>query len=431
MRAKISKRSVDAVQPVPGRDVLLFDTEIAGFAVKITPGGARIYLLQYEITGRKRRFRIGRHGELTAEEARVRARRLRVQIADGIDPFADRLRDQEIPNVAALGERYMAEHAAIHKRPSSASEDRRNLDNHVVPLLGSLKTSAVTSADVARMVRSIAAGETARDEKTGKHGRRIVRGGRGSANRTLSLLSKMMSLSEEWGHRPRGSNPCAGVKRFAENKRQRFLSGDELSRLGQAFTVAERDGIETPAVLAALRLLLFTGCRLSEVRTLRWSYLDLERAIINLPTSKTGPKTVYLAAPALQILVGLGRPEGLVGDAFVFPGRRARRGRTGAGDTGNDTAGARPIEDLRGPWQRIRLAAGMPELRMHDLRHSYASMGAAGGLSLQLIGGLLGHAAIRTTERYAHLVDVAQREAAERIGADLARAIGRAPAREG
>lgn len=425
MRAKISKRSVDALQPAPGKDVLMFDTEIAGFAVKITPSGGRTYLLQYEIAGRKRRYRIGRHGELTADEARVRARRLRVRIADGVDPFADRLRDRAIPDVAALGARYMAEHASVHKRPSSAAEDRRNLANHIAPLLGELKTSAVTPEDVARMVRSIAAGETARDEKTGKHGRRIVRGGRGAANRTLALFSKMMSLAEEWGHRPRGSNPCAGVKHFAENKRQRFLSGDELARLGQALAAAELAGLETPAVLAALRLLLFTGCRLAEIRTLRWSYLDLDRAIINLPTSKTGPKTVYLPAPALQVLTGLDRPPPGA-DAFVFPGRRAR---PRPGDTGSDTGAARPIEDLRGPWGRIRRAAGMPDLRLHDLRHTFASVGAAGGLSLQLIGGLLGHAAIRTTERYAHLVDAAARSAAERIAADLARAIAAPPRR--
>jgi integrase len=242
----------------------------------------------------------------------------------------------------------------------------------------------------------------------------------------------MMTLAEEWGCRPRGSNPCTGTKRFTENQRQRFLGGDELARLGQAFAGAERDGTETPAALAALRLLLFTGCRLAEVRTLRWSYIDVERAMINLPDSKTGPKTVYLSAPALQVLAGLARPEGAGAETFVFPGRR-RLGQSTPGDTAADTgrvtAGMRPVEDLRGPWQRVRNAAGMPELRMHDLRHTFASMGAAGGLSLQLIGGLLGHTTVRTTERYAHLVNVAQREAAERIGDGLARAIGAPPTR--
>lgn len=415
MRGRITKRSVEAVQPATGRDTFLFDTEIAGFAVKVTPEGSRIYLLQYEHAGRKRRYRIGRHGELTAEEARDRARRLRVQVADGIDPFAERARDRAIPNVADLGERYMAEHAAVHKRPSSAAEDRRNLDNHIVPMLGGLKTSAVTTEDVARMVRAIAAGETARDEKT-EHGRRIVRGGKVAANRARALLSTMMNLAETWGYRPRGSNPCNGTKRFAEEKRQQFLGGNELARLGQALADAERDGSETPAAIAALRLLLFTGCRLSEVRTLKWSYVDMERAMLNLPTSKTGAKPVFLPAPALQVLAALERPENGA-DGFLFPALRHRRRGAGAITT------ERPIEDLRGPWQRIRAAADMPGLRMHDLRHTFASMGAAGGLSLQLIGGLLGHASIRTTQRYAHLVDAAQREAVERIGADLSEAM--------
>jgi integrase len=422
LRGKITKRSVEAVQPVAGKDVLLFDTEITGFAAKVTSEGSRIYLLQYEHAGRKRRYRIGRHGELTAEQARDRARRLRLQIADGIDPFAERARDRAIPNVSALGERYMTEHAAIHKRASSAAEDRRNFDNHIVPLLGHLRTSAVTSEDVARMVRGIAAGDTARDEKT-EHGRRIVRGGKIAANRARALLSTMMNMAQSWGYRPRGSNPCPGARRFAEERRQRFLTGDELARLGQALAAAERDGAESPAAITALRLLLFTGCRLSEVRTLKWSYVDLDRAMLNLPTSKTGAKPVFLSAPALQALAALDRPEGGA-DGYVFPASRRRR----LGDTAADTAGGmRPIEDLHGPWQRIRLSAGMPELRMHDLRHTFASMGAAGGLSLQLIGGLLGHASVRTTQRYAHLVDAAQRDGVERIGADLARAVDGKP----
>jgi integrase len=428
MRGRITRRSVEAVQPVEGKDVLLFDTEIAGFAVRVTPEGSRIYLLQYEVAGRKRRYRIGKHGEMTAEEARERARRLKVQVSDGLDPFAEREKDRVIPDVAALGERYMAEHALVHKRASSAAEDRRNLDNHIVPLLGHLKASAVTAEDVARMVRSIAAGDTARDEKT-EHGRRIVKGGKIAANRTRALLSTMLNLAETWGYRPRNSNPCASARRFLEEKRQRFLTGDELARLGRTIAAAESEGLdraagenrparkvrENPATIAAIRLLLFTGCRLSEIRTLKWSHVDTERAMLNLPTSKTGAKPVFLSAPALQVLAGLRRPEDGT-DAFVFSALRQRRR--------GEPKAARPIEDLRGAWERIREAAGLPELRLHDLRHTFASIGAAGGLSLQLIGGLLGHSSIRTTQRYAHLVDEAQRDAVERIGTDLARAVG-------
>jgi integrase len=438
VRIKITKRSVDAMQPIEGKDVLIFDTEIAGFVCKLTPTrkdgqgaeqeGSRTYLLQYKTPeGRTRRYRIGKHGEMTAEQARERARRLRVQVSDGVDPFAERTRQREIPTVADLGKRYMAEHALVHKRASSAAEDGRNLDNHIVPLLGHLKASAVTAEDVARMVRSIAAGDTARDEKT-EHGRRIVKGGKIAANRARALLSTMMNLAETWGYRPGNSNPCGGARRFLEEKRQRFLTGDELARLGRTLAAAETEGLdrpagenspvrkikENPATIAAIRLLLFTGCRLSEIRTLRWSHVDSERAMLNLPTSKTGAKPVFLSAPALQVLAGLKRPQDGT-DAFVFSALRRRRR--------DEPKTARPIEDLRGAWERVREAAGMPELRLHDLRHTFASMGAAGGLSLQLIGGLLGHSSIRTTQRYAHLVDEAQRDAVERIGTDLARAV--------
>ncbi len=360
IRSRITKRSVEAVQPIEGKDVLLFDTQIADFAVRVTPEGSRIYLLQYEVAGRKRRYRIGKHGEMTAEEARERARRFRVQVSNGHDPFAEREEDRAIRDVAALGERYMTEHALVHKRASSAAEDRRNLDNHIVPLLGHLKASAVTAEDVARMVRGIAAGDTARDQKT-EHGRRIVKGGKIAANRARALLSTMMNLAETWGYRSRNSNPCGGVRRFLEEKRQRFRTGDELARLGRTLAAAETEGLdrpagenrparkvnENPATIAAIRLLLFTGCRLSEIRTLKWSHVDTGRAMLNLPISKTGAEPVFLSAPALQVLAGLKRPEDAT-DAFVFPalGQR-RRVPSRCGRSSNDKTRSRRVNPPR------------------------------------------------------------------------------------
>lgn len=410
MRGRITKRSVEALQPAT-TDVYLWDTEIPGLGCKLTPQGSRIYFLKYRHAGRQRRYRLGVHGvDFTAEQARERARRLKTQIADGVDPHAERERNRGVPTVAEYSETYMIEYALVHKRASSAAEDRRNIDNHVIPLIGRLQINAVTPADIARMVRAIAAGETARDEKLGPQARRIVKGGKGAANRTLALVSKMMNLAEVAAHRPRSSNPCTHAERFKENKRQRFLTGEELARLGAAFSAAEQDGTVNPVHLAALRLLLFTGCRMSEITTLRWSYVDLERAMLNLPDSKTGAKSVFLSAPALRVLAELTRPED--GNAPVFPALRRRRVGTLAS-----------IEDLRSPWERLRDAAGMPDLRVHDLRHSFASAAAAGGISLQLIGGLLGHASTRTTERYAHLVDTAHRDAVERVGASLSSAL--------
>jgi integrase len=246
---------------------------------------------------------IGRHGvDVTAEQARTEARRLRGVIAAGENPAVARMRERTAESVAELGERYMIEYAKVHKKPSGVAQDRRNLDNHIVPLIGKLHISVVERADVARLMRDVADGKTSKDEKTKFRGRRIVRGGEIVANRVQALLSKMFELAEEWKLRVEGSNPCRGVKHYAENKVERFLSGDELARLGAALAAAERGSLlvngaeepsaqterkrggqrktgprsEHPSVIAAIRLLLLTGCRVGEILGLQWSHVHLE-----------------------------------------------------------------------------------------------------------------------------------------------------------
>jgi len=241
MREKLSKRTVEAAQPAE-RDVFVWDTELLGFGVKITPKGGRIYVLQYRLKGRVCRCTIGRHGvDVTVDQARREAQRLRGLVATGKNPAEERSRERMAPTVKELAARYMAEHAIPHKKPSSAATDRRNLDNHVIPQLGRRLVSEVTAVDIARMVRAIAKGETAKDEKTeAKRGRRIVEGGPGIANRCLALVSKMFSLAEIWEVVPRGSNPCVHAEKFAARKMERFLSTEELGRLGLALAAAER-----------------------------------------------------------------------------------------------------------------------------------------------------------------------------------------------
>ena len=320
----------------------------------------------------------------------------------------------------------MAEYAAAHKKPSAIAQDRRNLDNHIVPLIGKLSISAVERADISRVMRDVAMGKTRRDEKTTFRGRRIVRGGEIVANRVQALLSKMFELAEEWKLRPDGSNPCRGVKHYAENKVERFLSTGELARLGAALAAAERGELiveevdpaappikrkrggqkrfgprsESPSVVAAIRLLLFTGCRVGEILSLRWSYVDLERKLLLLPDSKTGAKAVYLSEAAVQVLTAIERNSD---NDYVLEGNRV----------------GQPIVSLRKPWLRLCAAAKLKNLRLHDLRHSFASVGAAGGLSLQMIGGLLGHTQPATTARYAHLAASPLHEAANAIGAKM------------
>jgi integrase len=431
MRDRITKRTVEALHPSE-RDNFLWDSEIPGFGCKVTPKGGRIYLLQYSRNGRDHRVTIGRHGiEFTAEQARNEARRLRGVIASGGNPALDRSRDRVVPTVADLGERYIEEYARPHKKASGLAQDRRNLDNHIKPLIGSIKVSAVERQDIARVMRDVAAGKTSKDEKTKLQGRRIVRGGEIVANRVQALLSKMFELAEEWNYRPAGSNPCRGAKRYAEHKIERFLSSEELTRLGDALAAAEvgclvldaghsvlqiperrkrggqkRTGprSENPYAVAVIRLLLLTGCRLGEILELKWSHVEFDRRLLFLPDSKTGAKTVYLSQPALKILKSIPRIDG---SPHVFPGKNP----------------SEALRSIRKPWEHICKAAKLENLRLHDMRHSFASVGAANGLSLPMIGALLGHSQPSTTARYAHLAASPLHEAADVIAAQIAGAM--------
>lgn len=426
MQAKISKRTVDGLQPAE-RDRFLWDTELPGFGVKVTPRGTRIYLLQYGQSRRVHRITIGRHGiDVTPEQARIEAQRLRGLVAAGEMPKRAGAKRSEDVTVAELGQRYLDEYATAHKKPSGIAQDRRNLDNHIVPLIGKMRVGAVEKADVARVMRDVAAGKTAKDEKTKHQGRRIVRGGEIVANRVQALLSKMFALTEDWKLRPEGRNPCRGVRRYAEHKVERFLSSDELARLGAALTAetariaeqhraAKTSGQSGPtgtkeASIAALRLLLLTGCRVGEVLSLRWQHVDIERRLLLLPDSKTGAKSVFLSKAAGDLISSIKRDPA---SEYLFTGDRP----------------GKPIVSLRKTWERVCKAAKIDDIRLHDLRHSYASVGAAGGLSLPVIGALLGHSQPSTTARYAHLSASPLHEAANAIGTEILSALSREIAR--
>lgn len=435
MREKITKRTVEAIQPGL-RDIMLWDSELPGFGCKVTPKGSRIYVLQYGRNRRDYRLTIGRHGvDVTAEQARNEARRLRGLVATGENPAVTRSHEHSAPTIAELGRRYLDEYAQPHKKPSGLAQDRRNLENHVVPLIGSLKVSEIVREDISRTMREVATGKTAKDEKTRRQGRRIVRGGEIVANRVHALLSKMFELAEDWKCRPANSNPCRGAKRFAENKVERFLSTDELARLGAALNAAQvgklilelsntetalaqkrkRGGqkkigprSENRHAIAAIWLLLLTGCRLGEILNLLWSHVDFERRLLLLPHSKTGAKAVYLSEPAMDVLSNI---EHVADNPYVIPGIRSRE----------------PLKSIRKPWEHICKAAKLKDVRLHDLRHSFASVGAASELSLPMIGALLGHSQPNTTARYAHLAASPLHQAVDAIGAQIIGAINHTP----
>ncbi len=400
MKAKITKRSVEAARPGK-RDTFLWDTELTGFGLKVTPAGTRVYILQYRIGGRLRRYTIGKHGSpWTPEEARREAARLRGSIAAGTDPAEAKADSRRDITVRQLCELYLSE-GCTTKRPSTLATDRSNIERHIKPLLGRKAVRAVTRADIERLQRDVAAGKTAADIRTGPRGRAIVQGGKGTAARSVALLGAIFTFAVKWGIR--ADSPVKGVALFKGRKRQRFLSASELARLGDALAAAEQEGVN-PVAVAAIRLLAMTGCRKSEILGSRWEWVDFERGCLRLPDSKTGAKVVPLGAPALELLASLPRVED---NPHVLPGEKS----------GGHFVGLPKV------WERVRERAGLNDVRLHDLRHSFASVAVAGGDSLYLVGKVLGHRQSRTTEGYAHLADDPLRAVADRTSAHIAAAM--------
>jgi integrase len=252
-----------------------------------------------------------------------------------------------------------------------------------LPQLGSIPLAAVSRPDVATLHHGLRETPTA-------------------ANRVLALISKMFNLAERWGLRTDGTNPCRHVERFPERRRERFLSNDELARLGSVLREAEAGGLASAEAVAAIRLLLLTGCRVSEILNLRWEDVDIERRCLRFADSKTGAKRIPLNGAAVEVLEGLKRKC-----IWVLPGKVPEQ----------------PLVNLAKPWDRIRELAKLADVRLHDLRHTHGSTAAGAGLSLHLVGALLGHRQPTTTARYAHLAEDPVLDASERVGARLASAM--------
>ncbi|MBR9653557.1 site-specific integrase [Thalassovita aquimarina] len=379
---KLTKRAVEALRP-EAKDYFVWDSQIAGFGVRVMPSGARTYQAQYRKGGRTRRVSVGRHGKITVDEARKLAKEIMGQVARGENPAEEISLHRKAPTVAALCERFFDSHAKERCKPSTQKEYRRAIDLFIVPALGSFKVVDVERKDIADLHHKF-------------------RGKPYQANRTLGVLSKMFNLAEVWGLRPDGSNPCRHVPKYREIKRERYLSQHELQRLGQVLADVEQEGSETPFVVAAFRLLILTGCRLGEIQTLKWEYITPHG--MELPDSKTGARRIPLPQPARDVLANLPRTPG---NPYVIEGKLPRKYAT----------------DLQHPWRRIRERAGLHNVRIHDLRHTYASNAVSSGMPIQMVGRLLGHTQLQTTMRYAHLADDPVRRAAEenaqRLGMSL------------
>ncbi|BEQ15402.1 integrase [Desulfoferula mesophila] len=381
---------MDSLRPDPERDVWAWDDEIKGFGVRVKPSGHKGYLVQYRAQGRTRRFTLGAHGKLTPEQARRLAQKKLGEVAEGGDPAEERRRGRQALTVRELAKRYMDEHAIPKKKPASTFRDERLLERFILPALGNRKIKTISRTDVAQLHHKIG-----QETPT-------------QANRTLAVLSKMLTLAIRWGLYE-GENPCRHIERFKESKRERYLNQDELARLGAAIHKAEGSKQISPTAAAALRLLTLTGMRLGEVLSLQWAWIDSQRGVIFFPDSKTGQKVTALGGPALELLDNLPRTAG---NPHVFPGQKF----------------GRSLQSLNVPWRLVRDKAGLKGVRLHDLRHTHASVGAAAGLSLPVIGALLGHTQAATTQRYAHLAQDPVKQAADQV-ASLIDSAMRAPAK--
>ena len=392
---RLTKRVVEALRPKSERYVV-WDSELKGFGVRVTPQGRKTYLVRYRTTGgADRRLTLTTHGVMTTEEAREQARRALADAAMGGDPQGVKAERRAEMTMKELCELYMAEGTAT-KKETTLRIDRIRIARHINPRLGSRKVTDITRGDIQRLMIDVGNGHI-RGEAT-PH----TRGGKGAAARTVGLLGGIFTFAQERGFVE--ANPVRGLKRYKDNRRERFLSAAELAKLGDLLTALEKDGAD-PRHVAIIRLLLLTGARKNEIARLRWSEVDLEKGLLRLKDSKTGPKVIRLGAAATNLLSRFPKEHAI----WVFPDRRHTD---------------RPTSNLDWAWVRIRTKAELSDVRIHDLRHSFASIGVAGGEGLVLIGKLLGHEHVVTTNRYAHLSDDPLQAAADRISERVAEALG-------
>jgi integrase len=415
-KIEITADSVSALMKsaLPNKTIYYFDDDITGFGLYRTTTGTGTYFAEFRPVagGAKKRLKLGRVGTLKPSEAREAARRAIANAALGKDLAQNRSDERASVTVEELVKLYIDEHVAKNKKASTAGLYRMLLKKHIKPRLGKIKAVVLTRPDVNR-AHSLMSSEA-----------------RVSANRAVKLLSAAYG----WGAQnspkvgaatyvPDGLNPASGAKLNEEEGRDRYLTVDEMYAIGTAMIDAETIGLPvnagtakhapkgqlvvmSPYATAAIRLIMLTGARLREILHLRWTEVDFKRGALLLPDSKTGKKTVFLPSAAIEILNGLTRLG-----AFVIAGESA------------GTAHEKPRADLKRPWEAICKRAGVVGVRIHDLRHTFASVGVGGSLGLPIIGALLGHADPSTTQRYAHLADEPARRAADAIGSEIAAAL--------
>lgn len=411
-RKKLTKRVVDATAADPHGDVIVWDTEVAGFRLRVRPSGRKAYEVRYRLKGStaQRQLSIGRHGSpWTVEKARDRAKQVLHDAEAGLDPLAARQEGREALTGSELCDAYLALGPAAKptKRASSWAIDRYSFEHHFKPLLGRKVAASLTPSDMAQWQAKVTAGATAKRIPSGKpRGVINVRGGAGAAARAMRSVSAMFAWAVVEKLVP--SNPCAEVEKIPDGVRERYLSDEEGIAIWRAIDKLHGEGRLTTSQVAYFRLLMLTGARRGEVLGLRWSEVDVRRGLLLLPPArhKSGgrsrPKTLHLSAAALDIITGLkGQHHGF---AYVFPALAAQ---AKAGNRDGQTREAiyrdAPMSPPKSAWARVLKEAGVADASFHVLRHTFASQVIGDGSGLYVLSKMLGHARSSTTERYAHL----------------------------
>ena len=376
---RISKRTVDALAVERG-DAVFWDRDLTGFGVRAYATGRKVYVVQMRGPGGgMKRATLGAHGDLPPDEARKEAAVVIDRIRRGEEPFPPEPEPE--PTVADLAARYLKAHVEVNCQPGTAANFRRIVERYIVPELGHLPLSAVERSHASDLHYKM------RDKPT-------------QANQTVGVLAKMFRLAEAWAMTPPRRNPCRSVKPYGKNRRERFLTPEEYRTLGRVLDEAGTEGGFLPAGVAAIRLLLLTGCRKNEIVTLRWDDIDRTAGEIRLRETKTGARRIPLTPAVEWVLAGIPRVEN---NPWVIVGQNP-------GDH---------LKNLDQIWARLRRRAGLDDVRIHDCRHSYASRALAIGEGLPAIGRLLGHRKVTTTARYAHLARDTEKASAVKVGGSI------------
>jgi integrase len=385
----LTKRTVDNVKP-GNKDVWLWDAELPGFGLRVKPSGNKSYLIQYRnVHGATRRFTIGKHGVMTPDEARREARVLLADVERGSDPSANRKAIRGAPDVSSLIARYLDEHVCVHNKPSTARDAERICRKVIAPALGHKKVADVQRADVAHLHQRLSS--TPRQ-----------------ANVVLAVLSKMFNLAELWGLRSEGSNPCRHLRRYPERRRERYLSDEELARVGRVMSEMQAAGEISQVVADAIRLLALTGCRLGEILNLQWEDVNLDKGLIKLRDAKTGSRQHVIGTHAIELISALPR---IAGSPWLFCGTRV--------------SDRLRNERLEKAWQASRVFARVEDVRLHDLRHTVGTFAGQAGANAFLIRDKLGHKTIAMTGRYVNRDDNPLRVLSNTIETRIAAAMGR------